>query len=161
MRLPVFRALSGRPGARAACFWKVIANVVMNRLGHEGFPNTICEVVKAARSPKFAARMAVRMTQKRSKFYAIAKNSKSSQPATNGPNRWCIWISGKQPPVGQRNISRQSRSPSFYLQASRRQIKKYILPGRKTKQNLNMESSSTALFDKTCSHFTCYNKGEG
>jgi spore germination cell wall hydrolase CwlJ-like protein len=25
---------------------KAIANVVMNRLGHEGFPNTICEVVK-------------------------------------------------------------------------------------------------------------------
>lgn len=26
-----------------------IANVVMNRLGHEGFPNTICEVVMQGR----------------------------------------------------------------------------------------------------------------
>ena len=25
---------------------EAIANVVMNRLGHEGFPSTICEIVK-------------------------------------------------------------------------------------------------------------------
>lgn len=28
---------------------EAIANVVMNRLGHEGFPNTVCEVVKQGR----------------------------------------------------------------------------------------------------------------
>jgi spore germination cell wall hydrolase CwlJ-like protein len=30
----------------AAASMEAIANVVMNRLGHEGFPNTICEVVR-------------------------------------------------------------------------------------------------------------------
>ena len=28
---------------------EAIAHVVMNRLGHEGFPNTICEVVRQGR----------------------------------------------------------------------------------------------------------------
>ena len=35
-------------GERAASM-EAIANVVMNRLGHEGFPNTICEVVMQGR----------------------------------------------------------------------------------------------------------------
>lgn len=31
---------------------EAIANVVMNRLGHEGFPNTVCEVVKQGQERK-------------------------------------------------------------------------------------------------------------
>jgi spore germination cell wall hydrolase CwlJ-like protein len=31
---------------------EAIANVVMNRLGHEGFPNTVCEVVKQGQELK-------------------------------------------------------------------------------------------------------------
>ena len=47
MRSPVLPAAStGRPGARVMPSMEAIANVVMNRVGHEGFPNTICGVVK-------------------------------------------------------------------------------------------------------------------
>jgi len=41
----IYWEAKGEPGAGM----EAIANVVMNRLGHEGFPDTICEVVRQGR----------------------------------------------------------------------------------------------------------------
>ena len=34
---------------RGGCGMESVASVVMNRLGHEGFPNTVCAVVRQGR----------------------------------------------------------------------------------------------------------------
>jgi spore germination cell wall hydrolase CwlJ-like protein len=43
------RAIYWEARGKGAAGMEVIANVVMNRLGHEGFPNMICEVVMQGR----------------------------------------------------------------------------------------------------------------
>ena len=106
---------------------EAIANVVMNRLGHKGFPNKICEVVRQGREQgacQFSWWCDGRSDDaEEDKPYAIAKEI--SRKALNRqlptvPVVQCIFTSGKLPPVrcGIHQDGRDRRA--YLLQASQR-----------------------------------------
>ena len=98
---------------------EAIANVVMNRLGHKGFPNTICGVVKQGHEQAPASSrggaMAVRMAHRRKSRTRTPRKS-PARPSTGNsrtqPMVLCISTIGKSAQIGPTNISRRSRSAS-------------------------------------------------
>ena len=98
---------------------EAIANVVMNRLGHEGFPNTICNVVRQGHeqgSCQFSWWCDGRSDQaKEDESYATAKEiarKALNLQLTDRTGARCISINGMGRQVGPRNTPRRSRSVS-------------------------------------------------
>ena len=99
---------------------EAIANVVMNRLGHKGFPNTICGVVKQGHEQgacQFSWWCDGRSDDaKEDESYALAKEiarkalNRQLKDRTGGA---MYFHHRKATPVGPRNISRRSRSASM------------------------------------------------
>ena len=73
---------------------EAIANVVMNRLGHKGFPNTICGVVKqgheqgACQFSWWCDGRPDDATEEEPYSQGQGNRPQGPQPATQGPKRW-------------------------------------------------------------------------
>ena len=108
---------------------EAIANVVMNRLGHEGFPSTICEIVKQGQEQgacQFSWWCDGRPdTAQDEKSYAVAKEiaRRALNRELKDPTRGALYFHGKgsTPRWSKEIYQNRHHRPSRILQAAWRQ----------------------------------------